>query len=662
VDPFRQHRWNGRRSAWVFPLLLLALALVCNGTRPLWSPDEGRYVAAALEMLRRHDFLGIYLNDDTAHFTKPPLTYWTIAAALAAFGKSEFVARLPNALAYVATALLLLPAGRLLTPGMPALPMILYGTTLLPFLAAGAITTDTLVALWTTLGGVAFLHYQAAVRPHASALLMWLAFGLAFLTKGPPSLLPLLAFLGWLAARRDWRGLRGLAMSWGLPLFAVVGLGWYVAASARFPGLLHYFLEAELAARVASGSFHRNSAWYMAIAVYVPTLLVGALPWLPAWLAFGRRPGFAPALQSPTDRLLLVWIGVPLLVHVVAESRLPLYLLPLFPPIALWLARRAEPVAARMTGCRIAVVVVGCGALLLGAKLGLGQLSPADRDGRAAALRARAAAPAGIADVVYVDVKPWWELRYYLGVQVREAWVAREPHEPAYQPARPLEEVLRGRKAAARLYAVRRTSVREFLRRIGTAGGCAARRGEDAQVVYFTVSTGAGGPCGRGGRVAARLDPQVVRGDQHREEIRDDSDRVVLAEGEIEQQQDAARQGHVPEQARQMRVPVQVRHRDLDEPSPGEHRGSRVADEFPAGDRDGVAERGELKQDVVHGLISAGGGTIRRSSSHATPNRSRTPWTARRQLLYFETPFRRGRWLTGTSAMRRPERRKMAGR
>ena len=115
--------------------------------------------SGAMEMLRRGDFVGIFLNDDTAHFTKPPLTYWSIAAAMAYAGQSEFAARLPNALAFSSrppscccrpataadTRRLLPPAdGRVRHHGAAIPGCRLHHTT------------DTLTALFTTFAGVAF--------------------------------------------------------------------------------------------------------------------------------------------------------------------------------------------------------------------------------------------------------------------------------------------------------------------------------------------------------------------------------------------------------------------------------------------------------------------------------------------------------------------------
>jgi 4-amino-4-deoxy-L-arabinose transferase len=491
-----------------FPLLLLAVALLFNGARGLWAPDEGRYIAGALEMLRRHDFVGIFLNDDTAHFAKPPLTYWSLAVALKAFGHSEFVARLPNALAFVATACLLLPAGRLLVPRSPALPMVLYATMALPFLGASFVTTDTIATLFTTLAGVSFLYLQAGVAPRRAAIAMWTGFGLAFLTKGPPMLLALPVFLGWLVWRRDWSALRRMSLSAGIPLFAAIAFSWFLLADRRFPGLLDYLTGAEVAGRVASPEFQRNSSWYGGFEVYPPTILVGTLPWLPVWLFFRRRGKFSPALAGPADRLLLAWIGVPLLVFLLARSRLPLYLLPLFAPFALWLARRLEPAVVALRPERAGLALAGCLGLLVAAKFAIAQLSPEGHDGRAAAAFVSRLAPGPIDDVVYVDDHAMWELRFYLGTQVREAWARRMLDEPAYQPRRMLTELVVAGAPPRRLFVVNPRSTAEFERALRAGGLCPVELGRDPVSIVYRASPAASPACPRS---VARDDGAVPR-------------------------------------------------------------------------------------------------------------------------------------------------------
>lgn len=483
-----------------FLLLLFAAALVLNGTRALWAPDEGRYIAGALEMLRRHDFVGIFLNDDTSHFTKPPMTYWALAAALKAFGQSEFVARLPNALAFVATAALLLPAGRLLTPRMPALPAILYATMWLPFLGSNFVTTDTIGTLFTTMAGVSFLYLQAAIAPRRAALAMWIGFGLAFLTKGPPLLLSLPVFIGWLAWHRNRTGLRDMFLSMGVLLFAVIGFSWYVLAIQRFPGLLQYLIGAEVEGRMASQEFHRNAGWWGGLMVYVPTLLVGGLPWLPAWLALARRRDFARPLAEPVDRLLLAWIGLPLVVFLLARSRLPLYFLPFFAPLALWLARRVEPAVVALRPERAGLALAACLAVLIAVKFTLAQFSPEDHDGRAEAAFIAKLAPAHLDDVVYVDDRAIWELRFYLGAQVREAWARRTLEEPAYQPRRRLAEyVAPGSPQQNRIYVVNPRSTKQFEETLRAGGFCAMRVGRDADGIAYRARAASACPAPAGG-------------------------------------------------------------------------------------------------------------------------------------------------------------------
>src|SRR5689334_17428024 len=89
-----------------FVILCIAiLGFAFLGARGLSEPDEGRYSAVALNMLETHDFLIPRLDADHPHLAKPPLTYWAIAASIATFGRDEWAVRLPAALAYSLTAL-----------------------------------------------------------------------------------------------------------------------------------------------------------------------------------------------------------------------------------------------------------------------------------------------------------------------------------------------------------------------------------------------------------------------------------------------------------------------------------------------------------------------------------------------------------------------------
>src|SRR5690606_39194427 len=80
--------------------------------------------------------------------------------------------------------------------------------------------------------------------------LMWAGFGLAFLTKGPPGLLPLLAVFAFDAltpATQADGSRRPRALQWWGPLLLLaVALPWYLAVVLRTPGLLDYFLGAEV--------------------------------------------------------------------------------------------------------------------------------------------------------------------------------------------------------------------------------------------------------------------------------------------------------------------------------------------------------------------------------------------------------------------------------
>jgi 4-amino-4-deoxy-L-arabinose transferase len=409
-----------RRWQWLLAIAVLFQALAFQGWRALYSPDEGRYTNVALNMIESGDWMRPMLHPEVEHWAKPPLSYWSIAASIEAFGRTEFAARLPGALAFGLTAILLVRIGRRAVPEQPWLPAIVYATSAFPSVASNLVTTDNLLALWETGQALAFLELWSAADERARRLwrcLLWLAAALAFMTKGPPGLLALAACILFAAIRERWAGVRRLFGWDALILFVVVGGAWYATVAAREPGIWHYFLVEEVVNRVATDKMHRNAEWYGALKVYAPTLLLGALPWWPfaiRRMLSARRGRNAPARDDAT-LFLRCWILLPLAVFVLARSRLPLYILPLFAPLAVVMARALAPIDFRSVRFRIALCA-WC-AVLLGARIVPSYMHFEDDD-RALADALRREAPAIPDEVAFVEIEPRFGLRFYLNSEV----------------------------------------------------------------------------------------------------------------------------------------------------------------------------------------------------------------------------------------------------
>jgi 4-amino-4-deoxy-L-arabinose transferase-like glycosyltransferase len=325
----------GTRAGWREPrrwlaLAALLLAFCFLGSRGLYDPDEGRYTNVALTMLDSGDWIDPRRNDDTGHWTKPPLTYWAIAASVSAFGHNAFAARLPMALSFLACIGLCAASARRLAPGRESLAALAYMTMLMPFGASQLVTTDFLLAAFQALAMFAFVRARFdEAGPGHWPWLMSAAFALAFLTKGPPALLPLLAVLGcaWLAPSP--RPIPRLQLLGSVLLFLAIALPWFAMVAWRHEGLLGYFLGSEVVARVASNNFARHGEWYGWAEVYIPTLLLGTLPWTLRVIAWAR--GLPAAFRRWRDRaarqaeaqalLLALWVLLPLVVFCIARSR-----------------------------------------------------------------------------------------------------------------------------------------------------------------------------------------------------------------------------------------------------------------------------------------------------------------------------------------------------
>jgi len=335
-----------------FPLrlpVLLALALLAmllfHGSRGLYETTEGRYAECAREMAQTGTWLEPVLNG-RPHWTKPPLTYLAIRLPYMALGPTTWAARLYLIPCFLATVAAVWWLAFRLWGDRPSARMsaMVYATTVTPLMSSQAVSTDCL--LTATLAVAQALFWEGLRNRSRLALhLLWLCMGVAFLVKGPPALLALPAFLVvWLHQPRELRKRVPLFAPTAIALFLAVGLSWYVLEVWRHPGLLGYWLKEEVVDRSFTDKFSRNPYFYCNFTIYLPILLFGSLPWI-GWLALRWREVWARVRLTgglrqmwtawPDEAHWLVWaVVLPLAVFMSSRSKLPLYVLPLFVPLA----------------------------------------------------------------------------------------------------------------------------------------------------------------------------------------------------------------------------------------------------------------------------------------------------------------------------------------
>lgn len=217
-----------RPLLFILPLLAPLYGL---GQRGLFESDEGRYAAVALAMLESGDQWIPRFDPDTPHLSKPPLLYWTIAASIAIFGKSEWTVRLPSVLGFWLGCLGVALAARALSI-RPWAAVWIFASALPVAVAAEIVSTDMLLTGLLAAAVGSWLSSLVSPKPLLWRFLAGIAFGLAFLCKGPPALLPLIAMAAW----RKREGLSvPLLGAIGWLAFAASALPWYLVVMMKIP-------------------------------------------------------------------------------------------------------------------------------------------------------------------------------------------------------------------------------------------------------------------------------------------------------------------------------------------------------------------------------------------------------------------------------------------
>ncbi|MDD5384144.1 MAG: glycosyltransferase family 39 protein [Gallionella sp.] len=365
------------KQAW---WLVVAIALIWFANleyRTLIKPDEGRYAEIPREMAVSGDWVTPRLNG-LKYFEKPPLQYWATATAYTLLGEHQWTSRLWTGLTGFAGILLVWFAGlRLFGREAAGYAALLLSSSLLYVLMGHINTLDMGVTFFLTLGIVGLLLGQAqadTTKQRNWMVLAWAGLALAMLSKGLMGLvLPGAALFIYCVVQRDFSVLKRMHWLPGLAVFFVIAVPWFVLVMKANPEFFERFFIYEHYTRFTTKDLGRYQPWYY----FIPILLAGALPW--TVLMFDTlfrtlRNSGLPDKMFNTRRFLLIWAVFIYVFFSVSGSKLPSYLLPMFPALALLMGKRIAEMRERVLFWQVAPAVPVV-LVLLGLALNVGKLA-----------------------------------------------------------------------------------------------------------------------------------------------------------------------------------------------------------------------------------------------------------------------------------------------
>lgn len=396
-----------RHQAWIVAASTVVFFTSLGGPR-LWDDDEPRNSQCAKEMLARGDWIVPTFNG-TLRTDKPVLVYWLMMGAYSLFGANEYAARLSSAILGTGTALVTYRLGRRLFSAQAGLwAGLMLATSLMFVVSSRAATPDATLIFFSSLAMYAWI-----ARPHTwwGHLPAYAAMGCAALAKGPvgvvlplgvlgcyglcllevqpakvgPGAWPssaastnktaalLRATLAWLAPARIWRAGWAMRPLTGLAVTALIAVPWYVAVGIQTDGewLTGFLGRHNLSRFTQAMEGHSGPFFY-----YVPAIFVGFFPWsifLGLAVVHAVRNLRAREQECANWQFLACWAGVYVGFFSLSSTKLPSYVLPAYPALALMTSAFLQHWRTAPSSVRAAPTIVALAAVaVVGAAVAIG--------------------------------------------------------------------------------------------------------------------------------------------------------------------------------------------------------------------------------------------------------------------------------------------------
>lgn len=320
-------------------LLLLCAILYLPGllALPPVDRDEARFAQATRQMIDSGDLINIRFQDEPRD-KKPVGIYWAQAACIKVV--QPFVGadaiwpyRLPSIFgAALAVWLLYFFLRSVVGEGPAALSGALLASSLLLVVEAHLATTDALLLATIVAAQGALLHRLLRPDDHALgySLLFWIAQGLGLLIKGPIApLISIMTLVAWRLTGSRFRPLTLLHAWIGLPITGLITLPWVIAVSRETGGsFLVNAIAGDLFPKLVSGQESHGFPPGFYLLLVTLTFWPASLLTGPAVIRAWRHKG------DPLTRFLLAWLVPTWILLELIPTKLPHYVLPLYPALA----------------------------------------------------------------------------------------------------------------------------------------------------------------------------------------------------------------------------------------------------------------------------------------------------------------------------------------
>ena len=338
-----------RQSSALHPgkilLLVIIYGLIWFGTlnyRHLIPSDEGRYAEIAREMLVTGDWVTPRYNG-YKYFEKPPLQAWATAATFQVFGIGDWQARLWTALTGFLTILAIgFTGSRLYNARAGWLAAVVLASSPMWIISGHFNSLDMGLSAFLVAALCSLLlaqHSQSKMGCRNWMWVCWIFMALATLSKGLiGAAIPAMVFIAYSISAWDWKIWTRLRLFSGTMIFLAITAPWFVLVALRNPEFLEFFFIHEHLQRFTQDAHSRTGPIYY----FVPLLFIGLLPWalqipgsiLQAWNE--RRREFS------SGWLLVCWSVMIFAFFSVSHSKLPGYIIPIFPALALLIGKRLD--------------------------------------------------------------------------------------------------------------------------------------------------------------------------------------------------------------------------------------------------------------------------------------------------------------------------------